>query len=112
MVPPRALTIAATIERPSPELRTFDVGESSPRKNRSKTWSATAGAMPGPASVTVLVTLVLSWVSIATSTWAAGRLTLGEHRKITVHRPDGIRYFTGTTTNRQPAQAATTRSTG
>lgn len=40
------------------------------------------------------------------------RLTLGEHRKVTVHRPDGIRYFTGTTTNRQPAEAATTHTTG
>ena len=33
-------------------------------------------------------------------------LTLGDRREVTIHRPDGIRYYAGTTTNRQPTSRA------
>lgn len=33
-------------------------------------------------------------------------LTLGEHRVVTVHRPDGTHFFTGTTINRRPTTRA------
>ena len=34
------------------------------------------------------------------------QLTLGEHRVVTVHRPDGARYHVGSTCDRQPTDRA------
>ena len=33
-------------------------------------------------------------------------LTLGDRREVTIHRPDGIRHYADTTTNRQPTTRA------
>jgi hypothetical protein len=38
------------------------------------------------------------------------RLTLGKHRVITIHRPDGIQHFHGTTINRKPDRTSSRQS--
>lgn len=53
----------------------------------------------GPTSVDKLVPLCCQHHHLIHE--GGWRLTLSEHRQATVHRPDGIRYFAGNTTNRR-----------
>ena len=58
--PPWARAIAATIDRPRPAPPSRREREASERANRSKTRSATSGAIPGPSSATEITTSFLA----------------------------------------------------